>query len=458
MRDLRFCTVREDRSVKEAMAVTDRSGLQMSFVVSRNGRLVGCVSDGDIRRAILNGMDISRPVREIMNTTPIALAQTELEDPLVAQRTVRRLQETLRGAQVIPTMDAQGRFADLLTCQDLTPFQIKRSVSSRAVRRILVVGGAGYLGAVLTSRLLKKGYTVRVLDLLMFGRAGVEEIKKTSKFELMVGDVRNIGTVASALRGMDAVINLAALVGDPACSASPEEAIVTNYLANKALAEACKYHQVNRYLFASTCSVYGVGKNQLDENSPLHPVSLYARSKIRSEEAILSLEDTNFAPTILRMATLYGYSPRMRYDLVLNRMTMTAARDGKIFVHGDGRQWRPLLSVRDAAEAFTSCVEAPLVKVKGQVFNVGSDNNNIQIGDLAGRIASVFGGRVKIVREGTEKDQRDYFVSFRKIERTLPFRAGHEIESAVREIRTAIRANKISDFENPNYYNVEKNR
>jgi nucleoside-diphosphate-sugar epimerase/CBS domain-containing protein len=458
MRNLRFCTVREDRSVKEAMAVTDRSGLQMSFVISREGRLVGCVSDGDIRRAILKGMDIHLPVSGIMNAQPISLLQSDRGDSLAAQRTVRRLQSALRGAQVIPMTDAQGRLVDLLACRDLLPFQVSRSVPTRAVRRILVVGGAGYLGAVLTRRLLKKGYFVRVLDLLMFGRQSVEELKRAPKFELIVGDVRNIGTTAAALRGMDAVINLAALVGDPACSASPEDAIATNFLANKALAEACKYHQVNRYLFASTCSVYGVGKDRLDENAPLHPVSLYARSKIRSEEAVLGLEDANFSPTILRMATLYGYSPRMRYDLVLNRMTMTAVRDGKIFVHGDGRQWRPLLSVGDAAEAFTTCVEAPLAKVKGQVFNVGSDKNNVQIRGLADRISSVFQGRVEIVREGTESDQRNYFVSFRKLERTLQFRAGYGIETAVRGIRSAIRANRISDFENPHYYNVENNR
>jgi nucleoside-diphosphate-sugar epimerase len=456
MNRLRQYQVAETQSIKEAMAVTDRNGLQMCFVVGKKGRLSGCVSDGDIRRAILKGIDIGRPVAEIMNQQPIVLKENQCQDPSLIRRWVSRLTGLLHGARVIPVVNEAGRFTDLLSCNDLRRFDPSRREKLTSVRRVLVVGGGGYLGSAVTRHLLEKGFDVRVLDIFLFGQSPLRAFEKNKKLEIVNGDVRNIATVASSLRGMEAVINLAALVGDPACRQRPEDALITNYLANKALAEACKYLQINRFIYASTCSVYGAGKGLLDENAPLNPVSLYARSKIASEEAVLKMADGNFSPTIFRMSTLYGLSKRMRYDLVVNRMCMTAFRDHQIILEGGG-QWRPLVHVDDAAEAYVLALRAPLQHVQGEVFNVGVEFQNYRIEEIAPIIKGVF-PQAHIIRKPSDVDQRDYRVTFAKIKRALGFRTKWTVEMAAKEIRHALMKGKYCDFEKRSYYNADPER
>jgi len=333
-----------------------------------------------------------------------------------------------------------------------------RGDNERKDGEILVVGGAGYLGSVLVRKLLERMFTVKVLDNIMYGIGPIEPLLSHDRFKFIEGDARNISVLVKALNNVDAVINLAAIVGDPACTNKPESAIETNYLANKILAEACKFHQVNRFIYASTCSVYGTmdGEKELDENSALNPVSLYARSKIQSEEGILSIEDENFSPTILRMGTLYGYSPRMRFDLVVNSMVKNAIVDKKIFIHGGGRQWRPLVNLEDAAEAYIKCLEAPLKRIKGEIFNVGSGRQNFQIIEI-GRITHALIPGARLVIEEGKTDQRNYVVSFSKIEKRLDYRATRKLEDSILYIKKAIENGEIADVNDPKYYNVESN-
>jgi nucleoside-diphosphate-sugar epimerase len=363
-------------------------------------------------------------------------------------------------SRFILIVDKQGRPKKLVSCAEISnkkPCDIESSLAKG--QKILVVGGAGYLGSVLIRKLLAKGFRVKVMDILMFGRCSIEELMSNDNFELVEEDMRNISSLAKALSDVTAVINLAAIVGDPACKNRPETAIETNYLANKALADACKYHQINRFVYASTCSVYGQMKSdeELTENSPLNPVSLYARSKIQSEEGLLSLEDDNFSPTIMRMSTLYGLSPRMRFDLVVNTMTKTALFDNKISVHGGGKQWRPLLNVEDATESYIRCLEAPLANIKGQVFNVGSSKQNYQIIDIAKAVKHCI-PKAELAVEGENRDQRNYLVSFDKIEERLDFRAKNGLEGSIRKIIKAINNGELKNVNDPKYYNVENNQ
>jgi nucleoside-diphosphate-sugar epimerase len=255
----------------------------------------------------------------------------------------------------------------------------------------------------------------------------------------------------NSLTDTDAVILLAAIVGDPASKARPTETIETNVLAAQALASACKLHQINRFLYASTCSVYGIGADLLDEDAPLNPVSLYARTKIESEKIILGMGDEYFSPTILRMGTLYGYSPRMRFDLVVNTMSMKSFVDGKIQVFG-GRQWRPLLGVEDAAEAFIRCVEAGLQDVGNRIFNVGSDGQNYQIDEVAEIIGAALGG-IPISRDNSNLDARDYRVSFSRLADTLGFAPRQTIDAAARAIFEKLRSGAIRNPSQRIYYN-----
>jgi nucleoside-diphosphate-sugar epimerase len=247
------------------------------------------------------------------------------------------------------------------------------------------------------------------------------------------------------------VVLLAAIVGDPASKARPTETIETNVLAAQALASACKLNHINRFLYASTCSVYGVGGELLDEEAPLNPVSLYARTKIESEKIILSMGDDYFSPTILRMGTLYGYSPRMRFDLVVNTMSMKSFTDKKIQVFG-GKQWRPLIGVEDAAEVYVRCIEANLSDVGNQIFNVGSDSQNFQIDSVAEIIGRAL-GNIPISRDKSNLDARDYRVSFAKLRQRLGFMPQQDIDYSARTIFEKLHSGVIRDPSQKIYYN-----
>jgi nucleoside-diphosphate-sugar epimerase len=292
---------------------------------------------------------------------------------------------------------------------------------------------------------------VRVLDSFIYGRRSLEDQASNNKLDIVEGDLRNIHTCVNALEGVNAVILLAAIVGDPASKVRPTETIETNVLAAQALAMAAKLQHIARFVYASTCSVYGVGSDLLDEQAPLNPVSLYARTKIASEQIILAMGDQYFAPTILRMGTLYGFSPRMRFDLVVNTMSMKSFTDKKIQVFG-GLQFRPLLHVEDAAEVYIRCIEADIKDVGNQVFNVGSDEQNYQIDQIAEMVGTSLGG-IPIHRDNTSLDARDYRVSFAKVRDIIGFRPTGSVPGAATAIFSRLQDGTIRNPAQRIYYN-----
>lgn len=320
-------------------------------------------------------------------------------------------------------------------------------------QKILVIGGAGYLGAVLVKKLLEKNYSVRILDSFIYGKRSVEQFRKDKNAEIIEGDVRNIETVNSSMNGIDGVILLAAVVGDPASVSRPEQTVETNFLASQMTASACKLKGIKQFLYASTCSVYGIGNEILDENAPLKPVSLYARTKISSEHSILQLANNVFSPVIMRMSTLYGYSPRMRFDLVVNTMTMTAFIEKKIKVFG-GMQWRPLLHVEDAADSFIRVLE---VENGSNVYNVGSEEQNYRIKEVAEMICHSINGHtgnnIQLITESVNTDSRDYRVSFKKIQDELGFKVKRTISEASMEIFDRLESGVIKNPKQKVYYN-----
>ncbi|MBI2463486.1 NAD-dependent epimerase/dehydratase family protein [Candidatus Peregrinibacteria bacterium] len=457
---LKNILIKDVASIKEAMRNIDQFGLRMVFVVDKNNTLLGAVSDSEVRKAIIKGIDIKGKISNILNKNPIILEEKDRKNPYQVNKIIRELYERMPGSEYILAVDKKHRPSELIHLRELN---LKSRASGKKTHRgkhILIVGGAGYLGTVLCLQLIKSGYRVRVLDSMLYGDYGMKKVVKQTKnknIEVIVGDARNISTLVRALTDIDAVINLAAIVGDPACKDKPEMAIETNYLANKALADACKYQQINRFIYASTCSVYGQSDEdkELDENAPLNPVSLYARSKIQSEESLLSMKDENFSPIILRMSTLYGYSPRMRFDLVINTMTKDAVKNKQINVFGGGKHWRPLLSVDDAAQAYIKCLEAPLEKVKGEVFNVGSSQQNYRIIDIAKMVHTLVPGSQLMVEKSSDNDPRNYMVSFAKIEKLLKFKARHSVERAIQQMKQVILGTEIEDVNHPQYYNIK---
>lgn len=322
--------------------------------------------------------------------------------------------------------------------------------------KVLITGGAGYLGSVLARHLLKCGHQVRVLDSLMYDGAPLLSLYPEDGFEFIHGDVRDTDVIASALGGTDAVVHLAAIVGDPACARNPDLARAVNYDSSIQLFEQCIQRGIEKFVFASTCSNYGKMANSsryATETSELRPVSLYAESKVAVEKKLLA-EPIDGGPTVtvLRFATLFGLSPRMRFDLTVNEFTSELLTKRKLMVYGQ-QFWRPYIHVRDAARAIALVLESSQESVCGQVFNAGDTMQNYNKEGLVELISDEIDGDVQIEYVHKDEDPRDYRVSFDRINRQLGFQITRTVTDGVREVIEAIERRVITDFDNACYRN-----
>ena len=322
---------------------------------------------------------------------------------------------------------------------------------------ILVVGGAGYVGSVLVRELLERGYAVKVFDRLYYGDQGIRDVAERIKLE--PGDVRTMDL--SVLDGVDAVINLSGLSNDPTAEYNPKANFEMNTQATEFLAGLCKKKGIRRFIFASSCSIYdvGIGNDEkdivLDEESPVNPKAAYSSSKYQAERSLLAMSGSDFSPVILRKGTIYGFSPRMRYDLVVNTFLKDALSKGHLTIHYGGEMWRPLVDVRDAARAYITCLEADEHKVKGEIFNVVY--GNFRISELALRVVDALKEvdvKVEIRPDYRYHGVRSYRVSGKKLERTLDFTPAVSVEEAVKDMVESIARYRYSDFDNPRYYNI----
>lgn len=319
---------------------------------------------------------------------------------------------------------------------------------------ILVTGGAGYIGSHLVRKLLQRGYRVRVLDKFLYGEHGVAELRGDPNFELRYGDICHIRDVVQAVNGVRAVVALAALVGDAACDLDPREALTTNYESTRCLLEACREADVQRLVFASSCSVYGAnGSELLTENSHLNPVSLYARTRIMSEEVLLQ-EHGDVEVVSLRLSTVCGLSPRMRFDLMVNTITARASVEGRVRIVG-ASQWRPHIHVQDAAEAFVRAVEAPSEVAAGGVYNVGAEHLNFTVGEIAEKVVQHIPGTVVEQFDHIE-DRRSYRVAFDHIRDQLGFMPLRTVDDAIREVHSVLQTGEVHNYGDEVYHNVKQ--
>lgn len=316
-------------------------------------------------------------------------------------------------------------------------------------RRILVVGGAGYIGSVLARRLLERGYHVRVLDALLYDNASsLEALDQDPKFEFVQGDSLESATLHDSLQDVTDVVLLAALVGDPICKKYPEQAQQTNYQGVIEALKALDHYAINKVVFTSTCSNYGVfqGDNPADEQAPLSPLSLYAETKVAVERYILEeAGQVEYSPTILRLATAFGLGYRTRFDLTVNHFARDLAM-GKPLVVYDQTTWRPYCHVEDISEAIIRVLEYPRDLVNSQVFNVGGNDLNYSKEQVVKMVRrSVPGAKVEYQAGGS--DPRDYRVDFGKIQRVLGFSPRHTVSGCVEELVQAVRAGRFADVE-----------
>jgi nucleoside-diphosphate-sugar epimerase len=434
---------------------------------SSDVELVGFLDDDVAKRgATVNGARVLGPLSAAMDVvehhgvTEVIVALPSAP-PKMVRAFVRQLEEVGVRVRTLPGVDRIVHGGDVrrpgtATLRELIDQSVDRPVvrnADSAVRRVLVTGGAGFIGSHLTRLLLDRGYYVRVLDRFDYGRDGLANLRHP-RLEVIQGDICNTRDLNHTMRDVDGVIALAAIVGDPACNLDPEETINLNYTATKLLVDACNFHGVRRLVFASSCSVYGASNHDLlTERSRLSPVSLYARTRVLSENIIFDRYG-DVEPVVLRLSTVFGLSPRMRFDLVVNTLTVRAVVDKKISIFG-GDQWRPNVHCRDAARAFMLALEAPAPAVAGEIFNVGGESLNHTISEIGLLVARTVGG-VEVGIQDEVNDRRDYRVSFEKIRRALAFVPEMSVEDGIREVAAAVRRDAaLQLYQSSNFSNVQ---
>jgi nucleoside-diphosphate-sugar epimerase len=323
-------------------------------------------------------------------------------------------------------------------------------------RSVLVVGGAGYIGSVLTRELLAVGHRVSVLDSLLYGNGGsLAAVAEHKGFSFVHGDVRSPKDIRSALGGITDVILLAALVGDPVCKRNPHLARETNLGGARNVLEACDESTVERLVFASTCSNYGLRKDDTPagEADELNPLSLYASTKVEIEREVLERAETSsFAPTVLRISTAFGVSPRMRFDLTVSEFTRELALGRELEVY-DADTWRPYCHVADISRAIVAVLEAPTEAVAGEVFNVGGDDGNHTKRSIVQATLAALGGEAQVIWSKGGADPRNYHVSFAKIRERLGFVPERTVAGSIERLIEMVRAGIFADVESrPLYY------
>lgn len=305
--------------------------------------------------------------------------------------------------------------------------------------KVMVTGAGGYIGTQLVRDLVANGNDVVALDRYFFGMEPMQEFINNPKVQIVKNDIRDL--VEKDFQNIDAVCDLACLSNDPAGEIDPELTYQINRDGRIHVAKTAKKAGVKKYIISSSCSVYGQGgDNKLTEESPTNPLSVYAKSTLQAEQENLSLADNNFSVTSLRNATVFGLSTRMRFDLVVNLMTLTAFQKGRIIVMGGGNQWRPLVHVSDVSKAFMTVIQSEDKNVNKEVFNVGLDN--FQIKNLAYLVRENIPVKVEIDFAPDDADKRDYNVSFDKAKKigVLP---EYSIEKGIIDIYRGIKLGKV---------------
>lgn len=310
------------------------------------------------------------------------------------------------------------------------------------VKKIVVTGGAGYIGTSLCEELLKLNHKVVCVDRVFFGHDIINDFLKNPNYALIRDDIRTVEP--SIFEGVDIVMDLAGISNDPACDLDSEITEEINHKGAVRIARLAREVGVTRYIFSSSCSIYGAGTHeQLSEDSPTNPVSLYAKSKVAAENDIRQLSSDDFCVTFLRNATVYGLSRRMRFDLIVNIMTLHAYTNRKINVLGGGKQWRPNVHIKDVCKAFIKTMEAPVEKINGEVFNVGSNQQNYQVIQVANMIRDVVPYTdVEVIND--DPDKRNYNVDFGKISSVLDFRVERSILEGAVEVKQSLERGEVS--------------
>lgn len=317
------------------------------------------------------------------------------------------------------------------------------------MKKILVIGGGGYVGTVLVDKLLSIGYEVFVYDLFIYGNF----LKNDRNLKIISGDVRDIEKLKKSLKGIDTIIHLACISNDPSFELNPLLAKSINFDCFEPLVDMAIENGISRFIYASSSSVYGIKKEKdVNESCALEPLTDYSKFKVKCEEILINKKQKNFHPIILRPSTVNGYSPRQRLDVVVNIMTNLAYHNKKITVFG-GDQLRPNIYIEDMIRAYLCVLEAPLHLVSGEIFNVGDEN--LTVNEIALSVKKIFKENI-IIEKSYSEDNRSYHVSSSKIKKQLNFNLNYNVIDGIKSLISAFSTKKIKNtMSDDSYYNLK---
>ncbi len=430
---------------------------RVAYIVDKNEKLIGLVTEGDIRRSLISGFSIEESLEAIANVSPLTLNIDEynkIQNNNINEKLTKKINQILKQNFEIPVIQNNIIFKSL----EVSYFKniISKSFENNSHIKVLIIGGMGYIGSRLTNLLLNKNFSVKVVDNLLYNQNFLSTFEEDQNFEFIQGDICDLNTQLEAVKDVDAVVYLSEIVGDPACKSFPEKSLKTNYLALCALSTLCAHLKISRFIYTSSCSVYGSTTDPsltLTESSQVNPLSHYARMKLESENFLLNIKNNFFHPTILRLGTVFGYSYRQRFDLVVNKFVKDSFLFNRINIQG-GKQFRPNIHVDDISEAIVSILDSPLDKINNSIFNLSNGSENKNIIELAEEISSVI-KNTKIVIDNKISDNRNYRVSSKKIHDTLGINANTSIKDGVIDLYNKLKNNKFSDIDSPKYSNIE---
>ena len=446
-------------TIKQAFSKIDGEFGKIITVVDKKKRLIGVLTAGDLRRGILSGFNPKDKIKKIYsnNFSFVYLHELESKKFIKSKFNSKNLNDSI---YQIPVVNKKKQVINIISLEKLIDI-LGNNLKKTAIKkinypRILVVGGAGYIGANLCLKLLKKKYQVLAVDKLLYDKTIIRKyLGKYKNFTFIKGDICDLNVQINVIKNIDAVVFLAEIVGDPACNARPEDALKTNYLSISSMANLCSHLNISKFIYTSSCSVYGVDKNNnlLDEKSNLNPLSHYARMKIMSERTLLNFHNNNFKPTIFRLGTVFGPSLRNRFDLVVNTMAKNAYYKKEIIVNG-GDQWRPNIHVDDVVAGIIVALQAKTKKIGGKIFNLSSDNENYTIKDLATETKKIFKkAKIKIIRSLI--DGRNYRASSKLFYKMTGFKATKNLSHANKEFKKLFLKNKKFNPNSKIYNNFE---
>lgn len=434
--DLKNICINSNTPIKKVLFKIQKFGKNGVFVVDKKFHLKGMITDSDIRKKILEKkFSKLKLAKDVMKRNVFSIQQEQ------AHKSAQFLINTSK--ILIPILNNK-KLVDFCHIQEL-----ENLIKKNSKKKILIIGGLGYIGSLLTNELLKNGYQVNILDKKLYGNPFKSKIKNLNIF---LGDCFSKKNLLRSLKGCSAVVHLGEIVGDPAVALNEKNSIKNNYEATNFVLNECLKHRIERFVFTSSCSVYGYSGKICNEKSKLNPVSLYAKCKIACEEQILSYKSDYFTRTILRLATVHGDSLRKRFDLVVNRFLAFGIKKKKINIFGE-KNWRPLISVNDVVKSIMIVLKSPKKKIHNEIFNVGSSRENFTIGHIAKVIKKISGCKLKFIPQ--IDDPRSYIVSFKKIEKVLKFKPTLKLNQSIKKMVTIYKTKKLK-LNNINYFNDKK--